>query len=873
MEPPFALAPEVFSGVEEAMPGLHADPWLFPPNYAFDAPFLAAQDGPGVPAPLGGPALPPPAAVPDLAVQQAAFEYQFTHVSPDSDKELFRILLNPFRNPSDTRANQVTIMLGRFARTALEKSVSSLTPFFDGNAPRMLEAKQILVCQVQERVLNIADDFVMCLEAFNASYKEARVDRQRWITDCLVQLIQAAVEAAPEQDRQRLRDTIGQRIECDDADLLYVHVDVRSWSRILDLWGFDTTILNPDLLANRIDIQILGGGLHGNSLYDALMHVAQLVDELRQAEHWGSDKILEVFNNRESVPGYKMRFRLMACAMRKAPRTLVRDVLYEIDSNEVDAGERFTDDECELVRELLKELKEDVRCCPNTFYKMKSDWLVGTTRWGTGVAEKKELSPEQICDHIEGDYNYDELLKIVVNKYKQQDRKFEIARMLARDSSHGARVAETNRNDKQLSYLVELYAALAPMEDEFGPIDQETLVLPCKYEDVLFIDDSDEGRGSSLDRLRRETLQAGGPMCMGISWFWRCFDPKLDFWPRAQFLALAYNDTFAIVDFNSLEGMNDEAVQEDAKGVVRDILSASHILKVTYHMDDRSMLALQRALFTARKLAELEERRPDIPICPVLPMSMMVAYYRRTNARRVAKWTAAVWDFMALEVCTSEALSNFDRRPLRASQFHYALTVAWCPLVLLRAFLSWGADAEHLKNTAWYMMLRLGCAGQSEKWDEILRHILFCGDDGSAADFVPFGEMEKGRNPNPWFDADWLDQNGPRPDTTVDVWNKLVNEPKTRDLFVHELREAVWDAVEGFTDKEAARAVFDKMYQTFDEYWAVNRADARVSAAAGGAGTRADDTAEFGVASSSASQMPEPPAALVAQGPSPAMAA
>ena len=70
---------------------------------------------------------------------------------------------------------------------------------------------------------------------------------------------------------------------------------------------------------------------------------------------------------------------------------------------------------------------------------------------------EKELSPEQICDHIDDDANYEDLLKVCVNRYLKVSRKFEAAKMLARPASQGTRVFETNRNDKQLAYLVSLY--------------------------------------------------------------------------------------------------------------------------------------------------------------------------------------------------------------------------------------------------------------------------------------------------------------------------------------------------------------------------------------------------------------------------------
>merc|ERR1719245_2527509 len=117
------------------------------------------------------------------------------------------------------------------------------------------------------------------------------------------------------------------------------------------------------------------------------------------------------------------------------------------------------DEEITLVRELIQRLREDIRCCKHAFFKM-------------------EISPEQVCDHIEDEDNYEELLRTAVNKCISTDRKFEAAKMLARKTSRTTRVYETNKNNKQLAYLVSLYSEMEPPEDQFGPVEEACLVLP-----------------------------------------------------------------------------------------------------------------------------------------------------------------------------------------------------------------------------------------------------------------------------------------------------------------------------------------------------------------------------------------------------------
>merc|ERR1719188_810041 len=117
-----------------------------------------------------------------------------------------------------------------------------------------------------------------------------------------------------------------------------------------------------------------------------------------------------------------------------------------------------------LLRELVQDLREDIRCCKHLFFRMKSDWIA--SKYG-GVVQNEELSPEQVCDHIEHEDNYEELLRVAVNRRIRNNRKFEAAKMLARPRSAQTRVFETNRNDKQLAYLVNLYQEMTPPEDGF----------------------------------------------------------------------------------------------------------------------------------------------------------------------------------------------------------------------------------------------------------------------------------------------------------------------------------------------------------------------------------------------------------------------
>merc|ERR550525_2147290 len=99
-----------------------------------------------------------------------------------------------------------------------------------------------------------------------------------------------------------------------------------------------------------------------------------------------------------------------------------------------------------------------------------------------------------------------------------------------------------------------------------------------------------------------------------------------------------------------------------------------------------------------------------------------MAYLRRTsvNSSRNSnnKLSGLPFDFLRLELCLAEALSNFERRPLRETQLHYALTLAWCPLMIMHVLLAY--NVVHMED-ALKMVLRIGLPGAPAEWDRTLR--------------------------------------------------------------------------------------------------------------------------------------------------------
>lgn len=824
LEPPGDLPEQDLLGGAATLQTLLRDSWLFGPG-------TSAEQMLGGLRLAAGSAVPAGHAQTSMQHQQAAapaelarphqqaptrFEYTFQHDFADADKRWFKLLLDPFDTAGASRAQQVSEKLAAFAQNALQAAIKQQSVQgalqFDPRSFEMCEAVRILQQQVVEQFLDVVADFQLCLEAFGASKKQVEA-RQIWITECLHLLIRSAVEAAPEKERNELTTIMANRMKNELADL-YGTVDVRAWPAILRLWGFTSDDLNEEMLEIQIQVQIMNQtSRSGMMRSEALMCAARLIDDLNQADFWGSEKILENFDDRNSNLTRGQRVKLLVTVLKRAPRTLVKEVLASIDEEHVDTGER-DDEEFLFLKELLRDLGEDIRFCANSFFKMKQKWL--TSRYEGGVAERKELSPEQICDHIEADPNKEELLKLVVNRYKHQERKFEIARILARECNRTTNVAASYRNDGQINYLIGLYSRLAPVEPTFGPLDEHKLVLPCDEDDILFIQDT----GDKLETLKYETLTVREPLALGIAWFWRCFDPKLDLWPRASSLALTYRfqgrNRWVIVDLEELEKYQ-EGVEDHCKSVIREILAADHILKVLYTTDDRSIQVLQRGLRKHGDLETSSERRADMPICPLLPMAMLVAWQRRTRAHWVSNWMAAVWDFLALEVCAYEALGNFERRPMRSSQIHYQLTLAYCPLVMLRGLLAFG-NVEH--KVPFFMVMKIGHAALTERWGDVFAIEFKSPHSPDDFSFAGFGDMRGCFARIPWETPEWKDQDGfPTPDPELNLWATLVTPQNTRDVFqVHQdCRGFVSTVLKELRDKQQARMVYEELYQTYRE--------------------------------------------------------
>eukprot|EP00408_Alexandrium_pacificum_P046327 CAMPEP_0171248040 /NCGR_PEP_ID=MMETSP0790-20130122/48811_1 /TAXON_ID=2925 /ORGANISM="Alexandrium catenella, Strain OF101" /LENGTH=186 /DNA_ID=CAMNT_0011715479 /DNA_START=56 /DNA_END=612 /DNA_ORIENTATION=+ len=155
-------------------------------------------------------------------------------------------------------------------------------------------------------------------------------------------------------------------------------------------------------------------------------------------------------------------------------------------------------------------------------------------------------------------------------------------------------------------------------------------------------------------------------------------------------MALAYEGRLAIVDFMKLESST-VATEVRGKELVRRIMEARHILKVVHGLKQDALQALQRAAVPRVDL--VRQDAPALPkLTPVLDLAVVMAFTHRSRplADAASKLVGLSFYYLRVELCNGECLSNFERRPLRETQKHFALSLAWCPLMILKALCAHG---------------------------------------------------------------------------------------------------------------------------------------------------------------------------------------
>lgn len=796
-------------GSEEVMRTLEADRWLFPPTRASAS---AGSHGQGMPvqfssgdqsissSTLGG--LPPAQPAPD---------YDFKFLRTPASRHIVSILLQAAFANQDSRARRMGQALENFVKQAYafvqtpQGTVAGryMTP--DDESKKLLEeAQEAMRFLVRKHRLNVSQDLVFALEAFGVS-KGRPQPEFAYLSTCLRYVLEAALKAADDADMKSWCKEVADRMRSESGEL-YSNVDVRSWPIILQLAKLDTTMLAGPPFAEQVQYQLCTAP-ELPEWSAGLSQAAMLIRDLRQAHHFEADKIREIFNNKIYF-STRQRHKFLVDVLKNASCEQVEQVLQGIDENDVDNAEMFCP-EMNLLNDLIRDLHADIHSCKNAYFNLVREWLRGRYN---GVTNGQELTPEQICDHIEPDANHAELLKVAVQSLLKQNRKFEAARMLARPNSIESRVFETNKNDKQLSYLVTLFMDLEQPSDEFGPIEEDQLALGCDLERILYVDNL----GEYLNTLENDLLSSSTAGAIGIWWTWRCLDPKLQSRPRAEILAIAYNQRLAIVDFNQLEQAG-EVAEARGKDVVRRILAAEHLLKVTHDLDRPTLGALQRALTMQHGPRSHNNDQLTLPgVSPVVDLTMAVAFTRRVfpGSPAVTVLSKLTFEYLRLELCMAEALSNFERRPLRESQLHYALTLAWCPLTILRVLCANGILApEHLMH----MSLRLGFSGNETCWDEARRTVQLSNEVArvmtDADNF--WDDPEWPYAENLWDVPEWVEQ-VPRPDYEFDL-PRAIREKLHLGTIVAPVSDSLMAACRTLSNRQTANDELRSLYREHAE--------------------------------------------------------
>lgn len=767
-DPPYGADPEYDSGAQDVLESLMNDKWLFPPNLTDGEGDIA----PAPPHPSSSTRAPAPGTDPDLppadpdCVEDILRSYHFEKVRNVESQKLVAILLTPsWKQAPPQPARAFAKCLKEFADKAfiaLTKVTSEGLPLIPaGDRDEVVDEGCLAMrFMVQQGRLHVTSDLLLCLEAFELSRGKTE-ETANWLSMCLCMLIKAALDESSPTVTQQWQESMKSRINSEGREL-YGQIDVRAWPHILHVVGADHGDLDGSACKTQISMQLcMVSDL--KDWREGLRQASELINRLALTEEFTPEEIYSIFNDKDHFQR-RLRHDFLYSVLKDAPRQFVQDVLTYMDENDTDIGER-ADEEIYLVMDLITSLNEDIRCCRHASFQMKSQWLVGQFNHGRrgsdGIVSREEMSPEQICDHIEDFENHEDLLKIAVKELIRSERKFEAARMLARPKSRVCQVFEANRNDKQIAYLVSLYQDIEPLVDRFGPVEDDCLALPSTREALVYVDNI----GPAMDTLERDTIAHQRPMTLGIWWCWRCFNDDLDKMVRASFVALCYEDTFVIVDIDRLERVS-TVVERKGKELMRNILLAPHILKVAHDVNRSSLSILQRSLIANSLISST--RNPSLPgISPILDLSVAAAFVKQMqpSAPAVSKLLKLTNDYLRLEMCMAEALSNFERRPLRLTQLHYALTLAWCPLMILRVLTAHGIlDVPDLLH----MTFQLGGDGAPADWDEVLHSTWLCSPQNQAAQEVcaaldpqlvlpgPYGQ-------NPWEDEAWVEA-VPRPE-------------------------------------------------------------------------------------------------------------
>lgn len=704
---PFALPEEEWQQGSETIELFGTFAWLKPPR--------------------GGPPSPNRREPGSGRAQVAEFEFDFS-IHDLVGRQVLENLRAWYRpNAGSTRGEQLAQALATFAKEALSAFASGrLMP--DDKNKLLPEAKRLLIEMTKQGFIQILrGDLNIIFDAFvyDPSSRYWTPQQLHWWAGSMVQLIKFVLENSSPSEQESWKDNARRQLADEDSEY-YTRVDVRAWPQLRNLVDGTDTQLHGGALCRRIRVQLCA---HGSGPFEKLADLEQAAKLLKELQLYrdfnpeGSTdhEIYQTFGDRSL--NLEKRTELMEQVLMDAPRRLVREVLRKMDED-LDETERYEDREHRMLQKLLYNLDEDIRICKKAYLKLMRTWV-------RNVVEHEELTPDQICEHIEGDGqeedNYELLLKDAVNYLHKENRTFEAAKMLARPKGQTSRVRESLRNDQQIYYLANLYKAVQETEDHFGPVAEGTMALPSPSQETYRVRrlpgkgvsraQDDEGY-HELQRLLEPT-----PRAIGLWWLWRCFDGYHDKHARAALVVITVEDCFFLVDILELERktmLNTSApLDKPYLELIKQICEARHLLKVVHYLEGTALRALQLALISEQQRHGDEKPSNYSSLSPCIDMALVAAYLSGTSAGKCKELPGLVWKYLRQDLCVTEALSNFEHRPLRESQEHYALCLAWCPLVILRACCSYQlvpmdvitdltikADAEWVKKRMDEVMYR-----------------------------------------------------------------------------------------------------------------------------------------------------------------------
>ena len=184
------------------------------------------------------------------------------------------------------------------------------------------------------------------------------------------------------------------------------------------------------------------------------------------------------------------------------------------------------------------------------------------------------------------------------------------------------------------------------IEDVFGPVSQPQEEYCCLPSDtnVTFIGSEEELKSAEI--LLEST-------CLGVDWEWR---PSLVKYNITTVALLQIGDlkNIFLIDMKALS--NSEALVELLTSIFGS--ESINIIGMSFHNDLSALAAVSPSLNFRKKIANLYDIQP-----------MYSSIYKKPQGIGLTK----IWDdILGKKVCKFEQMANWERRPLRKSQMHYA---------------------------------------------------------------------------------------------------------------------------------------------------------------------------------------------------------